>query len=276
MGLLNKLRSLLFWSEVEPANPIVEARILDVPSGTNYRDLGGYDTPHGKTCYRRFVRSATTAYLTETDLIRLERYGVCRVLDLRSSLESPKTSDRFVGRTGIKWLNVPLFDYDLSDPKLSGVPIPSGNYLIDGYISMLSNREAVREIFEFFAGTPKGGAVLFHCAAGMDRTGMCAMLLLGLAEVPRKQIVADYLYSFASIREVDRIVFEDRDFVERPGKWDPLPSRLQAIEFMLDRLEEGYGNARNYLRACGISEGDLDAVFEMLTVAPCVTDGSDN
>jgi protein-tyrosine phosphatase len=249
---------------VEDSRPLEPRRELDVPSGENFRDLGGYDTPMGPTNYRRFVRSGTTAYLTQVDLARLEDYGVCRVLDLRSSFEDPRVSDRFSKRVGVEWLNVPLFDYDLSDPKLSGTATPDGNYLIDGYVTMISNKPAIRQIFEFFASTPPGGGVLFHCAAGMDRTGMTAMLLLGLAEVPRKQIVADYLYSFAPIAEVDRVVFDDEPPTVRPGSWNPLPSRKQTVEFMLDRIEEGYGTTRAYLAACGISEVCLEAVRGML------------
>ncbi len=243
---------------------MVEARILDVPSGTNYRDLGGYDTPWGPTNYRRFVRSGSTSSLTSTDLARLGEYGVCRVLDLRSEFESPRLTCRFARREGVSWLNVPLFDYDLSDPRLTETKVPQGNYLIDGYVTMISNKEAVRRIFEFFAGTPTGGGVLFHCAAGMDRTGVTAMLLLSLAGVQRSQIVADYLYSFAPVAEVDRVVFGEQEPCQQVGRWDPLPMRRQAVEFVLDRIEEGYGTTRAYLEACGIDKVCLDTVRGML------------
>ena len=188
------------------------------------------------------MRAGSTASLTERRPHRLETYGVRRVLDLRSTFEEPARDRPLLPRREkVEWLNVPLFDYDLSDPKLTGTAAPDGNYLIDGYVTMLSNRLAIRQIFEFLADTPPDGAALFHCAAGMDRTGMTAMLLLGLAGVPREQIVADYLYSFAPIEEVDRVVFEGESPQGAPGSWNPLPSRQEAIEFMLDRVEEGYG-----------------------------------
>ncbi len=244
--------------------PLEEARFLDVPSGSNYRDLGGYPTPTGLTRYRRFVRAGATDALTDADLTRLETYGVHRVLDLRSAFEAPHSSDRFARRKGVAWLNVPLFDYNLSDPSLLATQAPEGNYLIDGYVTMLSNRRAVREIFEFFAQTPEGEGVLFHCAAGMDRTGMTAMLLLGLADVPRAHIVADYLYSFAPQDEVDRMVFDHEDPRVQEASWNPLPTRCEAIEFVYDRVMEGYGSTRAYLAACGVSEVCLDTVRGML------------
>lgn len=264
MGFLGTIRSLLWGDGLAGAGPLEPARILDVPSGENVRDLGGYDTPYGPTNYRRFVRSGSTAYLREPDLVRLEEYGIRRVIDLRSTYEDPQITDRFYRRAGVEWLNVPLFDYDLSDPKLMTAEVPLGNYLIDGYVTMISNKEAIRRIFEFCAGTPQGGGVLFHCAAGMDRTGMTAVLLLGLAEVPRAQIVADYLYSFAPIAEVDGVVFNGDDMKVRSGVWNPLPSRKEAVEFILDRIEEGYGTTRAYLESCGLDEVCLEAVRGML------------
>lgn len=263
MGLLNKILAALDLLPAELGS-LEEARILDVPSGTNYRDLGGYDTPDGPTRYRRFVRSGSTSSLTNADLARLEEYGVCRVLDLRGWNEDPRMSDRFARREGVEWLNVPLFDYDLSDPRLTATEVPQGNYLIDGYVTMISNQQAIRQIFEFFAATPAGGGVLFHCAAGMDRTGMTAMLLLGLAGVPRAQIVADYLYSFGDVAEVNRIVFQGAKPKYQQGMWNPLPVRKEAIEFVLDRIEEGYGTVRAYLLACGVDEACLDTVKGML------------
>lgn len=265
MGLWENLRSALWHTGPAGSGPLEEARFLDVPSGSNYRDLGGYPTPSGLTRYRRFVRAGATDSLTTSDVSRLERYGIRRVVDLRSAFEAPITTDRFARRPDVSWLNVPLFDYDLSDPALVATRAPEGNYLIDGYVTMLSNRRAVCQIFEFFGQAAAAGeGVLFHCAAGMDRTGVTAMLLLGLAEVPRAHIVADYLYSFATQDEVDRMVFDHEDPRVVEASWNPLPVRREAIEFVYDRVTEGYGTTRAYLAACGISEVCLDAVRGML------------
>lgn len=260
MGVWDSLLTF-FGQGGAAARPLVPARLLDVPTGDNYRDLGGYPTAAGGvTRYQRFVRSGSTGHLTTSDLERLEAYGVRHVLDLRSAFEEPRLTDRFARRPGVSWKNVPLFDYDLSDPALVATQAPAGNYLIDGYVTMLSNRAAIRQIFDFFGEVGEGEAVLFHCAAGMDRTGITAMLVLGLADVPRSSVVADYLYSFAPVEEVDRVVFGGEAPQLIPGSWNPLPSRREAIEFCYDRVVEGYGTFRAYLAACGVSEVCLDRV----------------
>ena len=263
MSFLESIRSLFYGGTLN-SGPLKEGRLLDVPSASNYRDLGGYETPHGPTAYRRFVRAGSTERLSESDMVRLEDYGVRCVLDLRSSAEAPRQTCRFARRNAISWENVPLFDYDLSDPALMAHGIPAGNYLIDGYVTMTSNRVAIRRIFEFFAAAPTDGGVLFHCAAGMDRTGITAMLLLGLADVSREQIVADYLYSFAPQDEVDAVVFEGERPWEHEFGWNPLPARKEAVEFVLDGIEHGYGTTRAYLETCGIDGVCLDRVRGML------------
>lgn len=231
--------------------------MLDVRSVSNCRELGGYDTPDGATRWRRFLRAGSTSHLTSGDLNRLCAYGVTHVIDLRGPGESPALSDAFARARDVTWVNVPLYGHDLSDPRL--VP-PEGqtNYLTSGYLTMLANHGGMREIFEFIAAAPREACVLFHCAAGMDRTGMLAMLLLGLAGVSRQQVVADYAYSFDTVERVDRAVRTG----EYPAlsAWSQLPMRVEAISIIYDTVVSSYGGVRSYLEACGISEEALEAV----------------
>jgi protein-tyrosine phosphatase len=229
----------------------------------NLRELGGYDCAYGVTKMRRFLRSGATRGIGTKDLQFLRDEGVTRVLDLRSRGEEPAVTCAFSRVPWAMWENVPLFDYDLSAPAM--MPVRDvDNYLVTSYLRILTNEEALRGALVFLAQTPPDECALFHCAAGMDRTGMVALLLLGLADVPREQIVADYLYSFASPAQVDRVVFGGEEPRVAAGSWNPLPSRKEAVEFVLDRIGEGYGSTRAYLAACGIDGGSLDAVKGML------------
>lgn len=47
-------------------------------------------------------------------------------------------------------------------------------------------------VLHALATSPPGG-VLFHCAAGRDRTGLIAAILIKVADVKPEAIVSDYL-----------------------------------------------------------------------------------
>lgn len=260
LGLLDRLIDLLF-----PETHVIGAdgtRILDIPSGMNVRELGGYALPDGSlTRPHRFVRCGSTRYMNRRDADRLRDYGVTHVLDLRGDAESPRDTCYFAHRRDVTWLNVPLFGRDISDPRLA--PRDFGrNYLIPSYLDMLGNHEGIRRCFAFFAEAPEDSCILFHCAAGMDRTGMTAMLILGLAGVSRTDIVKDYLYSFGSIKEVERAV--DLGEYAPTDQGMRMPRRREAIEAVYDSVVEGYGSVEAYLRACGLTDDELRRVRQRL------------
>lgn len=183
-----------------------------VPSGDNVRELGGFPLREGGcTRAHRFVRSGTTSTLTRRDLFRLRRYGIKRVLDLRGEGELRVSPDPFARRRDVVYLNVPMYNFDLHDPKLvQKVDEDTGleDYLISGYLDMLANRPALAQIFSFFAQATPTECVLFHCTAGMDRTGVISMLVLALAGVDRSHLIADYTYSYADEAVVNRLIFD--------------------------------------------------------------------
>ena len=251
-----KQRWLELWlrdqEELEPA------RKLKVETGFNVRELGGYLLEGGVTCYRRFIRSGGLDTLSAQDQRRLYDYGVRMIVDLRGEHEVRVASDRLAKMPEVRTLHAPLYDVDLSDPALERND-SSGSYWTLGYLTMLANHDVVRDVFSFFATAGPDDCVLFHCAAGMDRTGMVGMLLLGLAGASREQIIADYLYSFAPIQEVDAVVYKGKKTTSYE-----LDLRLEAITTVLDRLEEGYGTAKSYLLTCGVTADELSAVHDHL------------
>jgi protein-tyrosine phosphatase len=229
-------------------------RWLDIPTGDNVRELGGYDTPYGPTAYHRFLRSGSTQYLNDEDIGRLRDYGVTHVLDLRGSYESPSRTCAFCRRGGFVWRNVELYECDVSRYRRL-LAKRATNYLEESYLGMLSNPGAVRRIVSFCARAPLDACVLFHCAAGMDRTGVCAMLLLGVAGVSREQVVDDYAYSFGTAEEVER----ERLAKERMhgDLYMSMGDYMGVIETVWDAVLELHGSLGAYLRACGVEDGDV-------------------
>ena len=96
------------------------------------------------------------------------------------------------------------------------------------------------------------GAVLFHCAAGKDRTGIFAMLLQALAGVEWADILADYT--------VSELYLEGRTT-------DISGSNVHNMRMLRAFLEKEYGSAEKYLLGLGASKKELDA-FRSLFVCP--------
>lgn len=239
----------------------VEWPMLDV--GYNVRELGGYPTPRGATLTHRFLRSGDTDDLSERDLLYLRNYGVRRVVDLRSKSERAIAPDDLANQDWVTYRNVPLYDFDLHDPSLD-IDAGNDNFLASSYLQILANRPAVREVFSFFAEAAPSECVLYHCAVGMDRTGVTSMLLLGLAGVDRGRIIADYVYSYGEPGEVNEAVFNHHVPV---GARNDLAGAIQTMATVYDRLTSAYGSVHGYLTACGLTQRQLAAVRAHLTAS---------
>ncbi|MGN0287376.1 MAG: tyrosine-protein phosphatase [Atopobiaceae bacterium] len=224
----------------------------------NCRDLGGYPTPNGMTQFGRFLRSGNTGGISAGDLEQLRNMNLQRVVDLRSTSEVEEHPDALTYLRGIRYLNAPLHDTNLHDPQLA--PVNSDDELMDflanGYLKMLGNHRAIRRIFRFFSHAQKGSCVLFHCAAGMDRTGVVSMLLLGLAQVDRQVIVADYGYSFGPSADVQRVALG----ADTTGVDESLVTLCQLMGTVYDRVVQAYGSVEDYLLECGCSRPALERV----------------
>lgn len=269
-----------------------EPGTLVIASIENCRDLGGYPTPEGYTQPHRFLRSGNTAGITPEDARLLRSWGLARVLDLRGPVEAHDIPDAFEHARGVRYKQVPLHDKNLHDPRL--VPQSSddsmNDFLTNGYLKMLGNKPAMRRIFRFFARAKAGQCVLYHCAAGMDRTGVTSMLLLGLAGVDRAHIMADYGYSFGTHPVVNTLVFgSDTDpavaeashasgasaagaYSSTAAKSDgPDAGTLEALNTLCqlmgnvyDRVLDAYGTIEQYLLGCDCKPRELDRVRQHL------------
>ena len=77
-----------------------------------------------------------------------------------------------------------------------------------GYLGML---EGFGDYFiEVINVIVEGHRILFHCTAGKDRTGVMAMVLLGLAGVSAPYLLDDYEISQQYLRPQLRITLSER------------------------------------------------------------------
>ncbi|HEX9475680.1 MAG TPA: tyrosine-protein phosphatase, partial [Candidatus Dormibacteraeota bacterium] len=158
-------------------------RRLDWPDCRNTRDLGGLPTRRGLTRSGVVIRSDNVASLTPEGRQAMIDYGVTTVIDLRSESEvkgspgppfsefqstsplSPQGGE--AESTKPAYLHLPFID-DATAPILNEAP-----GMPERYILMVERRQAaLGAIFDAIAEAD--GAVLFHCFAGKDRTGVVA------------------------------------------------------------------------------------------------------
>jgi protein-tyrosine phosphatase len=126
------------------------------------------------------------------------------------------------------------------------------------YCSLLAkSQESFRRVFEVFA-EERFERCLFHCTAGKDRTGVTAMLLLGLAGVCEEQIVADYTLT-------DELL--TGTWLSKPSHGVPNYILLAAEEnmsFTLGFLRDTYGTASDYLAEIGVSTREQERIIKKL------------
>ena len=168
------------------------SRAAAVDGLSNVRDLGGLRcrdgsvTPHGV-----LFRSESTDQVTPEGWRHLRELGIRTVVDLRQPDERNAATNRpaeiTIREIDLDGLENASFWADYWDAGLAGTALYYGPHL-----AAMPERTAA--VLRAIADAPDGG-VLFHCAAGRDRTGMIAMVLQAAAGVIEEDIVDDYLES---------------------------------------------------------------------------------
>ncbi len=113
------------------------------------------------------------------------------------------------------------------------------------------------------------GAVLVHCTAGKDRTGIVVALALLAVGVDRETVVADYAESESNLSgdwlEAMLALVESHDVEITPSLRIVLGgSPPEALDGAIDLIEKEHGSVRQYLLDSGFSESDLGSLHSFL------------
>jgi protein-tyrosine phosphatase len=234
----------------------------------NLRDLGGYATHDGgRTRTGRIFRADTLAHLTEADLVALVQLGLGLICDLRSPQEIERYPDRLP--PGVRHLHNPMrLDVNVMGDYRSPDFDWSAFRLEQLFIQMLEQSGATfRRVFAHLA-EPDAYPYLFHCAAGKDRTGVVAALLLRTAGVPDETIVADFALSDGYILpKLPEFRARGRERGVNLERAEPLfRAPAAAMVATLAHLDERYGSTAGYLAAIGVPDAEI-ATFRAQFVA---------
>ncbi|MFL1379753.1 MULTISPECIES: tyrosine-protein phosphatase [unclassified Nocardiopsis] len=233
--------------------------LVRVPEGlVNFRDVGGLRTPTATVRAGVLCRSAGPASLTGAGAGVL-RDDFALVVDLRAEYEVARDP-------GVHPATVRLPLLEGSAESLTAVPT-----LDEVYAGLLDTAgEAFVRIARLVADT--GGAVLVHCTAGKDRTGLAVALLLDAVGVEREAVIADYALSesrlggawaegmLASVRGLGLEITPE---IEALVVSSPAP----VMERVFERLDARYGGAAGYLTAHGLDAEGLERLRGRLLAA---------
>ena len=174
-------------------------RVIPTNSLDNLRDFGGYATRCGRGLKPgRLYRSAHHHHATDDDLRTLEALGVEVIVDLRRAEERARQpSRRHEGFSG-QVIHNDLGDADSGWENMLRGQDPTAAFFrarsVEWYQKAAFEPRHVDLFRRYFAVLAEAeGAVLIHCAAGKDRTGLLAALTHHLAGVSRDDMMQDYL-----------------------------------------------------------------------------------
>ena len=222
-------------------------RSLDFPALLNARDLGGHPTVDGARTRRgSLLRADDLAQLTEQGLRALLDYGVETVLDLRWPEEIALEPSPVAQLARLRYESVSL----LAESPARWRELGGGCAKELWNCTVLERLQPqLRQALATIAAAP-AGALLFHCMAGKDRTGLLAALLLTLADAVPQAIAADYAASTERLREAYLVRYADAD---RSAIIEAVRCPEEGVYNMLTWLE-AHGGVRAYLRQIGLSE----------------------
>jgi protein-tyrosine phosphatase len=232
-------------------------RRLPFQGVTNFRDLGGYRTSSGgRTRWGQVFRADALHHLTTSDLVAFEGLGLRVVYDLRS----PKERERQPNPVQSRELALlgPRPDGRRPDRSAFQRKADGERLMHEQYVSMLAT--AGPRFGSLLSGLaePDGLPAVFHCAAGKDRTGLTAALLLTALGVPRETVLDDYeLTARCWTGERDRTTIEW--LLESGMSQEAAEAVFEAPRWVmaatLEALDDEYGGIDAYLRGPAEMDG---------------------
>jgi protein-tyrosine phosphatase len=187
-----------------PNLPPPRSRRLGFAGARNFRDLGGYETVDARTVrWQVLYRSGHLHKLTNIALKQLAGLRLAQIVDFRADHESEEEPDRLPQNADIPLLKIPILDSstqtwrDFHDELLKDNlrTVDPEQLMVNTNVELATRftpqmRQFIQGLFAI-GGRP----MLFHCAAGKDRTGFAAAILLRILGVPMKTVMEDYMLS---------------------------------------------------------------------------------
>jgi protein-tyrosine phosphatase len=238
---------------------IASNRRLDLEGALNFRDLGGYTTPHGTTASGKVFRSDALSTLTEQDIARLLDLGLSTVVDLRDPSELEASPGVFANHARVRYRHNPVATLGPTDVA-PHERLLALDFAVHNVEMLRYSGETFAVLFHLLADVDNCPLV-FHCHGGRDRTGVAAALVLSAAGVSRQDIVEDYLISNEYL--VPLMQRMSAAYASKGIDPEPILANLHLREAyltaLLDALEQEFQGIDAYLQSIGVTRPELEA-----------------
>ncbi|WP_141013027.1 tyrosine-protein phosphatase [Nocardioides sambongensis] len=225
----------------------------------NVRDLGGLPLPTGgHTRFGVAYRASTLQQSVPADVAELvQRRGLRTILDLRLPDEAAREGHGLFGDAGLEVVSAPIrkttdtgLDVVVPDTRTTDLGVLYQQLLAGSTDSIVTAARVVAD--------PSRQGVLFHCAAGKDRTGVVAAVLLDAVGVAGEDIVADYVLTSERAPAIRERLVSIPAYRNLPPVANGVMSvDGEAIRQLVRALHEQYGGAGRFLLDNGLSAAEL-------------------
>jgi protein-tyrosine phosphatase len=252
----------------------------------NFRDTGG--TPladGGSTRSGVLFRSDALSALTPAGLDALAASDIGVIVDFRTPGERESSPDRLPPTRGFRVVELSILEGAMGEmagkfvgastavsPEVIAQAMAALPSLGELYIGMLQHGAAsFAEVARLIAASTDVAptAVLVHCTAGKDRTGVATALILDAVGADRAAVIADYASS------QDNLAGPWADGMTQMVSSFGLPITPElselitgtppaAMQAALEWTDAGFGGAAGYLQSGGLSDDELAALRRRL------------
>ncbi|MEI6456345.1 MAG: tyrosine-protein phosphatase [bacterium] len=219
----------------------------------NFRDLGSIPTTNGHSIRRGILfRSGDLSTLTEEDIRAVESVGLTSIIDFRAQREIDKRPDKVIS-TVREIVFLPIHDaareiaeryFDANNAQgLETILVGDYRRLITDHV------DEYRKFFKILSLT-ENLPLVFHCAAGKDRTGLASALLLFSLGVGWSEIWKDYLDSnHYTTPMMLKIIRKLKDKGKNGAILRPILEVREAyLNAALDQIDKSFGSIDHFLQ----------------------------
>lgn len=230
----------------------------------NFRDFGDYAAGHRRLKRGLLYRSAGHGGATDADLEKLAAMNLAVIVDLRRPNERERQPSRrwqgFAAQVIENDIGQAASDEWLSFIQGSDLTAKSfHDYMLEYYRKAPFQDRHIDLYTRYFEALAAAeGAILVHCAAGKDRTGIACALTHHVAGVHDDDIVEDYLLTNEPERLQNRLPMIREVIRETTGNLATDEALMVAMRVEPEYLEEALRVMRE---AHGSLDGYLDNVL---------------